>query len=134
MQAMAAQEFIRPMTLPYNAMTIPFPKGDGMQLNFGGYHLSVFNKCTSRGSKQQAAIPSNQINIVNVYKLSSNKKVACFLHAALLLLTKPTLLEAIQIDSLMTWPAVTTSAVNTFFPESNKMQRGDIGNIKQGVI
>jgi hypothetical protein len=84
--------------------------------------------------RQQAAVLSNHIYIVNVYKLPSNKKVVCFFHAALLFLTKPTLLEAIQNDSLMTLPTVTTSAVNTFFPESNKMQKGVMENIKQGIM
>lgn len=72
--------------------------------------------------------------IHNVYKLPLMEQVFWFLHAALGFPIKHMLLAAINNGYLTTFLGLTTSNVNKFFPNSNKMKKGHMEEQRQGTI
>jgi hypothetical protein len=60
----------------------------------------------------------------NVYKLSSNKRVVKYLHAALGFPTKATMLNAVRKNWLVGWPGLTVESVNNFFLSPTKLRKG----------
>ena len=53
-------------------------------------------------------------------------KVVWFLHAALGLPMKATLVKAINNGNLATFPGITIAAMHKFFPESHETQNGQM--------
>ena len=76
-------------------------------------------------------VPLAEEKALNVYKLPSTKEVIQFGHA-LGFSTKPSLLDAICHKNLVTFPGMTVSNVNKFFPESDKTQKGHMKQSRQG--
>ncbi len=53
------------------------------------------------------------------------------MHAALVFPTKSTMLKATRNGWLVGWPGLTVESVNTFFPESDEMQQGNMKSQRQ---
>ncbi|KAL7475694.1 hypothetical protein ACHAW6_001606 [Cyclotella cf. meneghiniana] len=71
--------------------------------------------------------------INNVYDLPSTAHSIRYLHAALGFPTKNTLLAAICNGNLTTFPGLTSANVMKHFPKSDKMQKGYMKQIQQGL-
>ena len=70
---------------------------------------------------------------MSVYNLPNTKKVVRFLHAALGHTTRATLLTSAQHGNLITFPSTTPDNISRHFPESDKTQKGQMKQTKQGV-
>jgi hypothetical protein len=84
-----------------------------------------------------APTPSPSLNLTetaaSVYELPSTKEVVRFLHAALGLPTKATLLTAARNGNLVTFPGMTPKNISKHFPESDETLKGHMKQTKQGV-
>jgi hypothetical protein len=70
----------------------------------------------------------------NAYSIPSTKGKIKFLHAVAGIPTKETWLKVIKAGNYLTWPGVTTTAVNIHFLESDKTTKGHMKKQRQNVI
>ena len=72
--------------------------------------------------------------IANVYELPSDDKSMQYLHACASFPNKGYWLKVIKGGNYVTWPNLTTEAVNQHFLESNETNQGHMRGIKQNII
>ena len=79
----------------------------------------------------------NRINskevVSHVFELPSTKETICYLHIAAGFPQKDTWIKAIRKGNYVTWPGLTVTAVNKFFPEVDKTQQGHMKGVRQGL-
>jgi hypothetical protein len=69
----------------------------------------------------------------NVYSLPSIPQTITYIHAAAGFPVKETWMDAIKAGNFISWPSLTTSAVQKHFPDSNETQKGHMKKQCQGV-
>ena len=69
----------------------------------------------------------------NVYDLPSTEKVIRYHHASLGFPMKSTLLKAVKHGNLLSFPGLTTNAINDYFPKSDETQKGHMKQQRQNV-
>jgi hypothetical protein len=79
---------------------------------------------------QERASFSESINLVQ--NLPSKTETVKYLHAALGFPTKETWLAATRAGFLTSWPDVTVTNINKFFPESDETQKGHMKHQRKG--
>ena len=72
-------------------------------------------------------------SISNVYKLPSIKQVIKYHHAAVEYTTKMAWIQVINEGLFALWPMLTLRAVNKYYPESTKTQKGHMKQQRQGL-
>ena len=68
-----------------------------------------------------------------MYSLPSIPQTITYLHAATGFPVKETWIDAIKAGNFITWPSLTTSAIQKHFPDSDETQKGHMKKQSQGV-
>jgi hypothetical protein len=69
----------------------------------------------------------------NAYRTQSIPELIKFLHATVFSPTKTTWLKAIKQGFFQSWPGLTYSAANKYFPASIYMHKGHMDQIRKNV-
>ena len=69
----------------------------------------------------------------NVYTLRTHPEMVRYLHTEAGFPTKITWLKAIKKDFFTSWPGLTATAVERYFPESEETQKGHTRKMKSGI-
>lgn len=77
--------------------------------------------------------PPPEEAICNVFELSKQPEIIRYYHAAAGFPTKPTWIKAINAGNYVTWPGLTATAVQKYFPESDEEKKGHGRKMKAGV-
>ena len=69
----------------------------------------------------------------NVYDLPSTETVIRYHHASLGFPVKSTFLKAVKHGNLLSFPGLTTNAINDYFPKSDETQKGHMKQQRQNL-
>ena len=76
--------------------------------------------------------PDHAIN--SAYELPSSEQLVRYLHACAEYPTKETWLKEIWAGNYLSWPGLTTKKVNWHYPETYDTPKGNMRQVRQGVI
>ena len=123
--------------------TIFHPGTEGVTIHKEGtLSITTSEPPVLKGKKSNTSklwtIPTNsekkdRMEINNVYSLPSIPHTIRYLHAAAGYPVKETWMKAIKAGNYITWPGLTTTAVQKHFPESDETQQGHMKKQRQGV-
>ena len=100
-------------------------EGHGTHGNSGG------DACQNETHKWAEVLAHKMVR--NVYDLRSTEKVTRYPHMSQGFPVKYTLLKAVKCGNPVTFPGLTASAVNKYFPESDETQKGHMKQQRQNV-
>ncbi len=89
------------------------------------------NPTISPPTTKATANPAETINVI--FKLPSARKTFLWYHASVGLPTKATFIDAIHNGNYSTWPKLTVTLINRYFPDSNETIKGHLKGQRQGI-
>ena len=89
------------------------------------------NPATSPPTTEAQAAPHETINVI--FDLPSARDSFLWYHASTGFPTKATFIDAIRNGNYSTWPKLTVTLINHYFPDLDKMIKGHLKGQRQGI-
>jgi hypothetical protein len=80
-----------------------------------------------------SAQPTPQKTLNVIFELPSARETFLWYHASTGFPTKATFIEAIRNSNYSTWPKLTVTLINRYFPDSDKLIKGHLKDQHQGI-
>ena len=89
------------------------------------------NPKSSPPTTQATANPTETINVI--FELPSARKTFLWYHASAGFPTKATFIEAVRNGNYSTWPKLTVTLINRYFPDSDETIKGHLKGQRQCI-
>jgi hypothetical protein len=89
------------------------------------------NPETSLPNTKGQAAPHETINII--FDLPSTRETFLWYHASVGFPPKETFIDAVRNGNYSTWPKLTVTLINRYYPDSDKMIKGHLKGQRQGI-
>jgi hypothetical protein len=89
------------------------------------------NPTTSPPTTEAKADSLETINVI--FELPSARKTFLWYHASAGFPTKATFIDAVRNGNYSTWPQLTVTLINRYFPDSDKTVKGHLKGQRQGI-
>jgi hypothetical protein len=87
---------------------------------------------TSLPTPQGQAAPPKSVNVI--FDLPSARKTVLWCHASAGFPTKATFIDAVRNGNYSTWPKLTVTLINKYFPDSTETIKGHMKGQCQGIL
>jgi hypothetical protein len=89
------------------------------------------NPATSPTTTEATANSPKTINVI--FELPSARETFLWYHASTGFPTKATFIDAVRNGNYSTWPKLTVTLINCYFPDSDEMIKGHLKGQRQGI-
>ncbi len=89
------------------------------------------NPTTSLSTPEGQAAPNETLNVI--FDLPSARETFLWYHASAEFPTKATFIDAVRNSNYSTWPKLTVTLINCYFPDSNETIKGHLKGQYQGI-
>jgi hypothetical protein len=89
------------------------------------------NPATSLSTPEGQAATNKTLNVI--FDLPSAREIFLWYHASAGFPTKATFIDTVRNGNYSTWPKLTVTLINCYFPDSDKTIKGHLKGQRQGI-